>query len=68
MKNYTERFVDQHGDVRYFNSNGQPHRLNGPAVEYHDGAKYWWINNYCMIKSRHNKIVLFCSLEPKIFS
>ena len=37
--------VDQHGTRRYFNSNNQLHRENGPAIEYADGAQCWCRNN-----------------------
>ena len=33
------------GDVEYRNSNGKLHRTDGPAVEYADGDKYWFIND-----------------------
>jgi len=28
----------------YTNSKGEWHRLDGPAIEYLDGGKEWWIN------------------------
>lgn len=30
------------GAVEYFNLNGQRHRVNGPAVEWADGTKFWY--------------------------
>ena len=35
---------DECGHKRYYNAEGQPHRENGPAVEYTDGDKYWYLN------------------------
>ena len=38
------------GIVKYMNGNkfwyinGNPHRLDGPACEWHDGSKSWWID------------------------
>lgn len=25
---------------------GKVHRLDGPAIEYYDGRKEWWVNNW----------------------
>ncbi len=30
--------------IEYLNKLGQLHRVNGPAVEWVDGTKSWWIN------------------------
>ena len=37
--------VDKRGTRRYFNTAGVPHRINGPAVEYSSGTKFWYQNN-----------------------
>ena len=44
MENYTEREVDEYGNIEYFNSKKQNHRLDGPAIEYTRGSKYWYVN------------------------
>ena len=44
MKNYNKKIVDKHGTVGYYNSKGQIHRLDGPAVEWTNGDKAWFIN------------------------
>ena len=36
--------VDKWGARCYYNTNGQLHRENGPAIEYVDGHKEWWQN------------------------
>ena len=36
--------VDECGDKRYYNSAGQRHREDGPAVERADGDKQWYID------------------------
>ena len=43
----TWRRVNSDGDVLYTTTkNGSDyHRLDGPAVEWSDGSKQWWINN-----------------------
>jgi len=36
--------VDHQGTRKYYNSAGQLHRENGPAIEYADGCKIWYQN------------------------
>ena len=36
------RVVDELGTIRYLNSEGQLHRVHGPAVIYKDGRKRWF--------------------------
>ena len=36
--------VDFMGTRRYYNGEGQLHRDDGPAVEWHDGTKSWYQN------------------------
>jgi hypothetical protein len=36
--------VDQFGNKKWFNSKGDFHREDGPACEYTNGDKYWYIN------------------------
>ena len=38
--------VDDDGTRRYYNSAGQLHRTDGPAVIWSDGTKYWYQNNH----------------------
>jgi len=44
MENYVHKITNIHGDVFYYNRKYDFHRLDGPAVEYHNGAKEWWVN------------------------
>jgi hypothetical protein len=37
--------IDDEGNVSYYNEKGKLHRLNGPATEWADGNKAWFINN-----------------------
>ena len=32
------------GNRRWYNEKGQLHRLNGPAIEFNNGNKFWYIN------------------------
>ena len=36
--------VDDAGTRRYFNSEGQLHRVHGPAVEFLSGDRWWYQN------------------------
>ena len=39
-----ERRVNSYGNTTYHNSNGQLHRVHGPAVVYTDGYRAWYQN------------------------
>jgi hypothetical protein len=43
MQTYTVT-VDEFGTTFWFNSQGQLHRENGPAIEYADGSRVWCQN------------------------
>jgi hypothetical protein len=36
--------VDENKNIRWFNDKGELHRLDGPAVEYADGDKVWYVD------------------------
>jgi hypothetical protein len=36
--------VDNHKTIRWYNDKGKFHRLDGPAIEYANGAKVWYVN------------------------
>jgi len=52
MQNYTSKKVWAFGEICYYNSEGQYHRIDGPAVEWPDGnngftvgiGESWYIN------------------------
>ena len=37
--------IDDYGNIRYYNEQGQFHREDGPAVEYAYGTKAWYLND-----------------------
>ena len=37
--------VDSNGNVRYYNAQGQIHRVHGPAIEYSNGSREWYQND-----------------------
>ena len=46
--------VNEFGD-KYWCLNGQLHRENGPAVEYANGTKVWYLNGRCYTESDYWK-------------
>jgi len=44
MENYVKKEVSKVGSVYYYNSLGEYHRIDGPAIERANGGKEWWIN------------------------
>jgi hypothetical protein len=47
MKNYAKKELGLDGCVYYYNSEDGYHRLDGPAKEYSNGTKAWFINDKC---------------------
>ena len=41
--------IDDEGNKRWY-LNGVYHREDGPAMEFADGHKEWWVNDYPMTK------------------
>jgi len=39
------RYINKNGDKVWKLPNGKWHRENGPAIEYYNGGKEWWIND-----------------------
>ena len=37
--------VDKDKTIRWYNDKVQLHRLDGPAVEWADGSKEWWVED-----------------------
>ncbi len=37
--------INKFGTIIYYNEQDQCHREDGPALEYTNGEKYWYINN-----------------------
>lgn len=36
--------IDKYGNRFWYNEKGLYHRIDGPACEYYDGSKEWYIN------------------------
>jgi hypothetical protein len=43
MSEKPECIITPNGTKRWY-LNGNPHREDGPAIEYANGTKYWWLN------------------------
>jgi hypothetical protein len=65
MENYTEKEVWAFGEICYYNSKDQFHRIDGPAVEWPNGDNFWYIYGQDYLKVEHNRLVLFSILEPQ---
>ena len=44
------------GSIYWF-VNGELHRLDGPAIEYANGTKAWWVNGNMVNKSDYPEMV-----------
>ena len=49
--------VDTRGTRWYYNSANQLHRDDGPAIEYSDGVKPWYINGKRLTEAEINQAV-----------
>jgi len=48
--------------------NGRKHRLDGPAIEYGNMDRTWYILGNYYPKTKHNRLALFITLEPKFIN
>jgi len=54
MKTY-KVIVDEYGAIRWYNEAGQLHREGGPAIEWADGSKSWWLNGQFLTEEEFNR-------------
>ena len=66
MENYTKKEITEFGTICYYNADGQEHRLDGPAVEYSNGDKIWYING--KVHREDEPAIIFASGTKKWFS
>ena len=62
---FTGCLVDGKGVKRWF-VDGQRHRENGPAVEWPDGTKFWFINGVQYTEREHKPQVRHIKLKMLI--
>ena len=48
--------IDSNGTKRWY-LNNQLHRTDGPAVEYYNGYKYWYINGVGLSEKEYLKTI-----------
>ena len=53
MKTYRVT-VDNKGTKRWYNEQGQLHNEHGPAVEWADGTKWWYLNGEYFTEAQFN--------------
>jgi Mor family transcriptional regulator len=53
MKEYKVKVYD--GKTIWYNLNGQRHREDGPALEYADGTKEWYLNGKHLTEEEFNQ-------------
>ena len=56
MKTYKVT-VDELNTIRWYNEQGKLHREDGPAVEYANSDKVWYINGEKLTEAEFNAIV-----------
>ena len=47
--------TDTHGDKKWY-KDGKRHRLDGPAVEYANGTKHWYVDDKEYSEEEFNRI------------
>ena len=59
--------VCANGNVEYRNSKGERHRTDGPAIEWFDGTKEWFISGEPLVTMYNGKVTIWteCKL-PKL--
>ena len=59
MKEYKVKVTNP--ETEWFNLNGEHHREDGPAVEYTNGDKYWFINGKLLTETEFNQRTESCN-------
>jgi hypothetical protein len=49
--------VDEDKNIYWSNDKDQLHRLDGPAIEYTDGHKAWYVNGEDMTEKEFNEYI-----------
>ena len=53
---FTGCLIDEDSDIAWY-KNGEWHREDGPAIEWIDGCKEWWLNGERLTEQQHRMIV-----------
>jgi len=49
--------VDENKNIHWYNDEDQLHRLDGPAVEWPDGDKEWYVDGKKMTEKEFNEYI-----------
>ena len=60
MKTYKVTVDDYFGTKCWYNEQGQSHREDGPAIEWADGDKEWYINDKRLTEAEFNARTKSC--------
>jgi hypothetical protein len=58
--------LEMDGTKRWFNDNEQRHRLDGPACEYLNGDKFWYVEGVMIFAIVRNKAEKVCGEEYRM--
>ena len=61
--NKPECRIDPNGEKRWY-LNDKPHREDGPAIEWYNGIKQWFLNG----NETHPEVLVDLWLEREVFS
>jgi len=64
METYTVK-IDEYKTIRWY-QNGKRHRTDGPAVEYADGTKCWYLNDKELTEKKFNKQTKVATCAGKV--
>ena len=59
MKQYTVKVYDDR--IEWYNQKGQCHREDGPAIEWANGTKEWYINGRKLTEQEFNNRKASCN-------
>jgi hypothetical protein len=55
LNNISNPQIDKYGTKYWYNEKRKFHRLDGPAIEYADGDKFWYIEGEAYTEEEFNK-------------
>jgi hypothetical protein len=58
--------VNKYGSRFWYNEEGKFHRIDGPAVEWSNGIKFWFINGVKYSKEEFNEITEYEQFKQEL--
>lgn len=65
FRNFTG-IIEYLSGARHWFLNEKRHRIDGPAIEWHDGTKEWWINNIKVSEEQYKLYINIMKLKKLI--